>query len=84
MATVYANAGEKVTCENGHPICEFVKTVHVGEMQALEHQLGNWQQPVPDGGALPIPGCAACGAAFTDGMLFHINQAWRDPENRRR
>ena len=76
---VYAHAGETVTCENDHPICDFVETVHAGQMQRLETQLGNWRQVKPTIGQIPIPGCAICGKPFTDGTIFHIGDAWRDP-----
>jgi len=79
---VYACKGETVTCENGHPICDFVETVHCGQNQDVRMQLGNWRQDEPQLGALPIPGCAVCGAAFTTGTHYHVGTEWRDPINR--
>lgn len=74
---VYAHAGETVTCENGHPICEFVETVVIGQMQEPARQLGNWRQDAPQVGAMPVPGCALCGAPFSDGSSYHFADGWR-------
>ena len=76
----YAQVGETVTCEKGHPICDFVQNVHIGQMQNLPEQLGNWRQPAPEVGQFPVPGCAICGGKFYVGVgLFHIGDSWRDP-----
>ena len=74
---VYAAAGATVTCANGHPICEFAETVYLGDFQDLPRQLGNWRQAEPVVGQCPIPGCARCGAAFTDGTRWHFADGWR-------
>lgn len=83
MAELYAKAGETVTCENGHPICDFVVDIRRGQPQHPATQLGNWRQPEPQVGTIPIPGCEKCGAPFTDGMLYHVGDSWRDPYNLR-
>jgi hypothetical protein len=75
--SVYAFAGETVTCENGHPICDFVETVYFGDFQRPDQQFGNWRQSKPQVGQLPLPVCEKCGAAFTDGMRYHIGEVWR-------
>ena len=76
----YATVGETVTCTNGHPICDFVESVTLGQTEDPEKQLGNWRQPAPKVGELPIPGCAICGARFYVGLgLYHIGDSWRDP-----
>ena len=76
---VYAKAGEVVTCENGHVICQFVETVCRGATQNLPKQLGHWRQKEPKVGG-PIPVCAKCGAWFyLSPGLFHIGKSWRDP-----
>lgn len=75
----YAVAGEIVTCENGHPICEFIETVESGQRQDLPRQLGKWRQPEPEVGTIPVPVCAVCGAQFYTGAHFHIGESWRDP-----
>jgi hypothetical protein len=77
VVVVYAFAGETVTCENGHPICDFVETVELGQEQKVASQLGNWRQPSPEIGQIPIPGCNKCGAAFSNGMVYHIGSEWR-------
>jgi hypothetical protein len=76
---VYATAGETVTCENGHPICDFLETVHVGQEQDADRQLGNWRQDKPTVGQFPIPRCAKCGAPFATGVVYHFRDGWRDP-----
>lgn len=78
----YAQVGEIVTCENGHPICEFVETVAYGQMQDVAHQLGGWRQGVPEVGQLPLPACDRCGAQFTDGMRYHFADGWRGNRDR--
>ncbi|QPF87010.1 hypothetical protein IC762_12220 [Bradyrhizobium genosp. L] len=83
VRTPYARKGETVTCEAGHPICDFVETVYVGEIQDVDGEIGNWRQEKVVRGTIPIPGCAICGAAFTDGIIFHIGNEWRDPLGRR-
>ena len=77
---IYAKAGEFVTCENGHPICEFLVDVVSGATQDLPRQLGNWHQEEPKVGQAPIPRCAVCGARFAIPVgIFHIGATWRDP-----
>jgi hypothetical protein len=44
---VYALAGERVTCENGHHICTFAQTVYIGDMQYPDTQFTDWQQSYP-------------------------------------
>ena len=73
----YAFAGETVTCENGHPICDFARDVVYGTMQDTKSDFGNWRQPAPQVGDFPIPGCAVCGAPFADGMVYHVGDSWR-------
>jgi len=74
---VYAQKGETVICEAGHPICDFSCTVFVGDMQDLDNELTNWRQPVPQIGLFPLPVCALCGGQFTDGSRFHFRDGWR-------
>ena len=75
---IYARAGEIVTCENGHPICEFVENVFYGQIQDVTRQFGNWWQEQPKIGEFPIRGCTVCGAMFTTGMVYHIGDSWRE------
>jgi hypothetical protein len=75
----FARAGERVVCEAGHHVCDFVEDVRLGQVQALDRQLGNWQQPEPTIGG-PIPVCR-CGAAFAiGGGIFHFASGWRVEE----
>lgn len=75
--TPYALSGEKVTCENGHVICEFMVDVFVGQTQDLGRQIGNWTQEAPMVGA-DVQVCAVCGGEFYKaGGVFHIEHGWR-------
>jgi hypothetical protein len=77
---VYALAGERVTCENGHHICTFAQTVYIGDMQYPDTQFTDWQQSVPIHASHPV--CAKCNAKFyTHGGILHIGTQWRDPLN---
>ena len=78
---IYAHAGETVTCENGHPICDFARDVYRGMMQDPPRDFTNWRQVVPVVGERLIPMCAVCGASFTNGLVYHVGDAWRDPYN---
>jgi hypothetical protein len=60
-----AKAGEKVTCTNGHVICEVVKDLNTGDMNWGDN-FGNWTQEPPKTGQLDKPVCAVCGADFFD------------------
>jgi hypothetical protein len=78
--TSYAREGEVVTCENGHPICEFIQTVYVGDTQDPENQLGFWHQPKPEVGQNPVPRCSKCGGRwYIAGGIMHFKDGWRDP-----
>lgn len=77
--TPYALAREKVICENGDIICEFMVDVFVGQMQDLPRQLGNWTQEEPQVGNMEIPVCLLCGGLFyRAGGVFHFRDGWRD------
>lgn len=79
--TRYAAAGDQVTCENGHGICEFVCDVAVGQMQDLPRQLGNWTQDQPEIGQIEPPLCAVCAAEFYRWGIFHFKDGWRESSN---
>ena len=81
---VYANKGDVVTCENGHPICEFTMDVYSGEPQRLPEQLGSWRQEEPHIGQVPVPVCEKCGAMFTNGIAFHFQDGWRGPDGKQK
>ena len=77
---VYAWSGETVTCENGHPICDFARTVLLGDIQNPSEDFCNWRQEEPTVGQLPLPRCAVCGGEFVKGgMVYHVGKFWRDP-----
>lgn len=77
---VYAQAGETITCEQGHPICSVVETVYVGQIQDLDRQFGDWRQkPPPKGSMLPVR-CMSCGARWCETAgIFHFKDGWRNP-----
>ncbi len=74
---VYAEAGETVTCENGHVICNFMRSVPIGQIQDLPRDLGNWQQTPPVLGQVETPRCAKCGGEFYRSGVFHFADGWR-------
>ena len=77
----YAAAGDQVTCENGHPICEFTVDVAVGQMQDLAVQLGNWTQDQPEIGQIEPPLCAVCAGEYYRWGIFHFKDGWRESRN---
>ena len=74
----YAKIGDKVVCENGHIVCEFIKTVYVGDLQDVRNQLGYWRQDAPLIGTI-YPRCSICGAKFYMHGIFNFKDGWRDP-----
>jgi hypothetical protein len=75
---VYAYAGETVTCEYGHPICDFAETVHWGQTCNLPKHLTNWRQKEPIVGQFPLPICDQCGSQFVgNSNVFHFKEGWR-------
>lgn len=40
IRSIYAIKGEKISCENGHPICEFMETVNVGDIAGCPEAIG--------------------------------------------
>ena len=80
--TLYASAGEIVTCLNGHEICELAKDIFVADLISVE-QFKNWRhQPEPQPRD-PITPCMSCGAPYVTsasvyaGTRLHINGVWR-------
>ena len=73
----YAYEDDWVTCENGHKICRFNKTVYVGERQDVETQIVDWTQPAPEIGSEQDQLCAKCQAPFWSKQLFHFENGWR-------
>jgi hypothetical protein len=71
--SVYANMGELITCENGHPVARFMCTVYSGDPMDVDNQVGDWQQPRLEG----LPGCSICSAPWVSGCHYHINGGWR-------
>lgn len=78
---IYASAGETITCENGHPICDFRETVYAGDMQNPTEQFWNWRQTKPKLGVIQLPRCEVCNGMWTMGVIYHVGDSWRDPHN---
>lgn len=84
--TLYASAGEVVTCTNGHEICEIAKSIFVADLISV-NQFINWRhQPQPQPRD-PITPCMTCGAPYIQSdsgmaaMRLHINGEWRTTFN---
>lgn len=78
--TIFAKAGEWVTCESGHRICQIARDLELGELQ-LANDFTNWQQDEPAPGAM-IAQCAVCGGDWyrgVTGLEMHIGGKWREP-----
>lgn len=78
---VYAKAGERVTCKNGHDVCEFTETVMVGDKMDLHSQLKflDGQRRPQRGDHLRDCKCH-CGASYMHRYksgVFHFADGWR-------
>ncbi len=73
--TLYAKAGERVTCENGHTICLVGRDLQWGGYYQ-EGDFIDWLQPEPAVGTMPEP-CKRCGAAWWRGQCYHFADGWR-------
>jgi hypothetical protein len=76
----FASEGEKVTCENGHFICEVAADLYKQQRGPLAEQFRNWQQAEPKNGD-PIRPCEVCGAAYLivngiGGARLHTERGW--------
>lgn len=79
--SIYARAGEQVTCENGHVICEVKRDIEKGASQQ-GNELHRWRDPEPQPGTLTADiKCCRCGAPWAGGvwgaLQLHIGGAWR-------
>jgi len=73
---IYATAGEQVTCEHGHVICDFRRDGLCGEPFDPSRLLGNWRQPEPASGDANVV-CAICQTPFYDGLALHFADGYR-------
>ncbi len=58
-----ARRGDVFACENGHPMCEAVDDIEVGDFP-WAHKLGRWAIDPPRQGD-PWPVCGRCGARLS-------------------
>ncbi len=81
MSDFIARAGEVVTCQNGHQICDVAVDIARHSPGPLVSQFSNWRDiQEPKIGEI-IPPCPHCGAPFIErGLLsarLHIGEEWR-------
>lgn len=88
--STYAQRGEQVTCENGHPIADIVEDMVRGipsdnRCNARLSTFDNWRNTVVPQSGEPITGkavCSACGGSWLkvtgDNLaVLHIGSEWR-------
>jgi hypothetical protein len=81
-AKVWAEAGELITCVNGHIICRMARTIHVGDARQSDH-FTDWTQPEPKrSDHVADLKCKRCRGVWIrgnprDGYAFHFSDGWR-------
>lgn len=63
MSELMVRKGEKVTCENGHVICECMADVYEDTLN-WANNFGNFTQKEPYPGQVDVPPCERCGAIW--------------------
>lgn len=81
FSSLYAKAGEVITCESGHEICTIGRNIYKGATQIME-DLINWRQQEPKIGC-NIPVCAICGADFYVSNIFPPYGGVKVPNNQK-
>lgn len=80
----FAEAGEIVTCENGHEICTVLADLHRGQKVQAE-MFGDWQEGQIKGEAGNAIATCHCGALFVKqqgtGFALHFPDGWRPKRN---
>lgn len=77
----FAEAGEIVTCENGHEICAVAVPLHRETALSTAH-FTDWKIPEPKKGSAIEP-CPQCGGAYITegpnfgGLSLHVSGEWR-------
>lgn len=81
--TIIAKAGDRVTCELGHHICDVAEDIKACAPGPMLKQFTNWRGYVPLSGR-PVHDCNICGRKFirwTAGLLggcqLHVKGEWR-------
>lgn len=77
---LWANEGEKITCTNGHFICEVARDIKRDDIQEPTKDFRNWwpgMQATDFIGETDIR-CPQCEALwFQDGWRVHFENGWR-------
>lgn len=78
--TLYARAGERITCEAGHVVVTVAQDIPMGAPYSSD-QYRDWQQPEPKQGmsAALVP-CLVCGAPWFGSLnagLHFEDGGWR-------
>lgn len=64
LPPVAAYRGHVFCCRNGHPMCEAIQTIRVGD-ERWDRKLGNWRQRIdPPKFRDEYPECPRCGATI--------------------
>lgn len=76
--TLYAQAGELITCEAGHVVCVVARNLLRGQ-HYRPGDFGGWRQPEPTIGTSQADvRCWVCGADWwRDAYAFHFEEGWR-------
>lgn len=84
MSAVFAKAGDKVTCPNGHPICTVAADLLKGEI-VKSSLFKDWTFDLDLSSGAKVPPCPTCGEIFMGhpdkafpvrGKVF-VNGEWR-------
>ena len=78
-----AKAGEIVTCESGHEICDVAEDIY-GHGRIASKQFANFRWDYAPKSGETVPNCPQCGARFIlaraphlGGGVVHIDDEWR-------
>lgn len=69
-----AKAGTRVTCRNGHHVCDIVKDLHIGD-EGWAECFGNWRRPEPSLSQGGWEDCHICGERYS-GQALHMEDGW--------
>lgn len=58
---IYINKGDKIVCQNGHYVAEFILDIRRGDVMDAQTQISNWAIPEPKRGSSLPQYCPLCG-----------------------